>query len=85
MTGVIFIRNAIVLKALFPNFERRFRDTESQAVREELSKYLSTQPCPGCKGSRLRKEARNVFVQGETLPELVELPVEKALDYFQQP
>lgn len=69
-------------EGIIPNFERRFRDTESQSVREELSRYLSTQPCPGCKGSRLRKEARNVFIQGETLPELVELPVEKALEYF---
>ncbi len=69
-------------EGIIPNFERRFRDTESQSVREELSKYLSTQHCPSCKGTRLRKEARNVFVQNETLPELVKLPVEKALDYF---
>ena len=69
-------------EGIIPNFERRFRDTESQAVREELTKYLSTQDCPGCKGTRLRKEARNVFVQNETLPELVTLPVEKALEYF---
>ena len=69
-------------EGIIPNFERRFRDTESQSVREELSKYLSTQNCPGCRGTRLRKEARNVFIQNETLPELVRLPVEKALDYF---
>ena len=69
-------------EGIIPNFERRFRDTESQAVREELSKYLSTQHCPSCKGTRLCKEARNVFVRDETLPELVKLPVEKALDYF---
>ena len=69
-------------EGIIPNFERRFRDTESQSVREELTKYLSTQNCPGCKGTRLRKEARNVFVQNETLPELVTLPVEKALEYF---
>ncbi|OED48941.1 excinuclease ABC subunit A [Endozoicomonas sp. (ex Bugula neritina AB1)] len=69
-------------EGIIPNFERRFRDTESQSVREELTKYLSTQHCPSCKGARLRTEARNVFVQDETLPELVKLPVEKALAYF---
>ncbi|WP_299728635.1 excinuclease ABC subunit UvrA [uncultured Endozoicomonas sp.] len=70
-------------EGIIPNFERRFRDTDSQSVREELTKYLSTQNCPSCKGARLRTEARNVFVQDETLPELVKLPVEKALAYFQ--
>ena len=70
-------------EGIIPNFERRFRDTDSQAVRDELSKYLSTQPCPSCKGTRLRKEARNVFIQNESLPELVTMPVEKALTYFQ--
>ncbi|WP_422450199.1 excinuclease ABC subunit UvrA [Endozoicomonas sp. ALB091] len=72
-----------IFEGIIPNFERRFRDTDSQSVREELAKYLSTQPCPSCKGTRLRKEARNVFVQNETLPDLVKLPVEKALVYFQ--
>lgn len=72
-----------VFEGIIPNFERRFRDTESQSVREELSKYLSTQPCPSCKGARLRKEARNVFLLNESLPDLVKLPVEKALIYFQ--
>ena len=71
-------------EGIIPNFERRYRDTESQAVRDELSKYLSTQNCPGCKGSRLRLECRNVFVQEETLPELVKLPVERALTYFNE-
>ncbi len=70
-------------EGIIPNFERRFRDTDSQSVREELTKYLSTQPCTSCKGTRLRKEARNVFIQDESLPELVTMPVEKALAYFQ--
>ena len=72
-----------IFEGIIPNFERRFRDTDSQSVREELAKYLSTQPCPSCKGTRLRKEARNVFIQDESLPDLVKLPVEKALTYFQ--
>lgn len=49
-------------EGVLPNLERRYRETDSQMVREELSKYLSVQPCPACDGSRLRTEARNVFV-----------------------
>lgn len=71
-------------EGIIPNFERRFRETESQSVREELSKYLSTQHCPSCKGTRLRQESRHVFIEDETLPDLVRLPVERALAYFEQ-
>ena len=71
-------------EGIIPNFERRFRDTESQSVRDELSKYLSTQNCNSCNGSRLRLESRSVFIQDETLPDLVKLPVEKALSYFNE-
>ncbi len=70
-------------EGIIPNFERRYRETESQSVREELSKYLSTQHCPSCNGTRLRTESRHVFIHEETLPQLVALPVEKALHYFQ--
>lgn len=71
-------------EGIIPNFERRYRDTESQTVREELAKYLNTQPCPKCQGSRLRTEARNVFIQDTNLPQLTGLPIDKALAYFQQ-
>ena len=71
-------------EGIIPNFDRRYKDTESQSVREELAKYLSTQNCPSCKGTRLRQESRHVFINDETLPALVELPVEKALAYFEQ-
>ncbi|MDP0561777.1 MAG: excinuclease ABC subunit UvrA [Candidatus Endonucleobacter sp. (ex Gigantidas childressi)] len=70
-------------EGIIPNLERRYKDTESQSIRDELSKYINTQACPDCNGARLRTEARNVFMQDETLPELVKLPVEKALAYFQ--
>ncbi|MGI9277960.1 MAG: excinuclease ABC subunit UvrA [Endozoicomonas sp.] len=70
-------------EGIIPNFERRYKDTESQSVREELSKYLSTQNCPSCKGTRLRQESRNVFIEDRTLPSLVEQPVERALAYFE--
>ncbi|MCB1615510.1 MAG: excinuclease ABC subunit UvrA [Pseudomonadales bacterium] len=64
------------------NMERRYRETDSSGVREELAKYLSSQDCPDCKGTRLRKEARHVFVDGRTLPSITEMPVGEATDYF---
>ncbi len=69
-------------EGVIPNMERRYRDTESQMVREDLSKFLSTQPCPDCHGTRLRNEARHVFVDGKCLPQLTTLPVGEAYDYF---
>ncbi|WP_027330604.1 excinuclease ABC subunit UvrA [Marinimicrobium agarilyticum] len=69
-------------EGILPNMERRYRDTESSSVREELTKYLSTQACPECNGARLREQARNVFVDERTLPEMTELPVGAAYDYF---
>ena len=69
-------------EGIIPNFQRRYRDTESQSVREELAKYLSTQKCPDCHGTRLRREARNVFVDNRTLAQITELPVGDAFEYF---
>ncbi len=69
-------------EGVIPNFERRFRDTESNSVREELSKFLSTSACPSCKGARLRKEARHVFIDDNNLPDITELPIGEALNYF---
>jgi len=69
-------------EGILPNFERRYRETESQSVREELAKYLSTQNCPDCGGSRLREEARNVFLKDRNLPSVTTMPVADALAYF---
>ncbi|UZJ44641.1 excinuclease ABC subunit UvrA [Marinimicrobium sp. C6131] len=69
-------------EGVLPNMERRYRDTESSSVREELAKYMSTQSCPSCGGARLREEARNVFIDEHTLPQMTELPVGEAYDYF---
>ncbi len=69
-------------EGIIPNFERRYRDTDSLSVREDLVKFLSTRPCPKCKGARLRQEARYVFVADSTLPDIVKMPVEASLDYF---
>ena len=69
-------------EGVIPNIERRYRETESGAVREELAKYLSHQPCDVCQGSRLRIEARHVYIENKPLHEITELPVGKALDFF---
>jgi excinuclease ABC subunit A len=69
-------------EGVIPNMDRRYKDTESQTVREELSKFLNTQSCPDCSGTRLRKEARNVFILDNTLPEIAAMPVGAAREYF---
>src|SRR5690606_10617285 len=69
-------------EGVLPNLERRYRDTESNSVREDLVKYLSTQPCPECEGSRLRLEARNVFIDERPLHQITSLPVQEAFDYY---
>ncbi|WP_070963321.1 excinuclease ABC subunit UvrA [Vibrio sonorensis] len=71
-------------EGILNTLERRYRDTESNSVREELAKYISTKTCSSCNGSRLRIEARNVFIQDTTLPEIVELSIADALKFFEE-
>lgn len=70
-------------EGILNNLERRYRDTESNSVREELVKYISNKPCSHCEGTRLRLEARNVFVNDTPLPQVVELSIADALQFFQ--
>ena len=69
-------------EGILPNLERRYRETESSTVREELAKYLGMQPCPECKGARLNRAARFVFVADRRLPEVAHLTVGRALEFF---
>jgi excinuclease ABC subunit A len=69
-------------EGVLPNMDRRYRETESQMVRENLTRYLSTSACPGCEGSRLRRESRHVFVAGEPLHVLCGLSVDAAYRHF---
>ncbi|HHF3170498.1 TPA: excinuclease ABC subunit UvrA [Vibrio diabolicus] len=69
-------------EGILNTLERRYRDTESNSVREELAKYISTKSCSSCGGTRLRLEARNVFIADTTLPEIVELSIADALEFF---
>ncbi|MEZ9202360.1 excinuclease ABC subunit UvrA [Vibrio splendidus] len=70
-------------EGILNTLERRYRDTESSAVREDLAKYISTKSCSSCDGTRLRLEARNVFIGDTTLPEVVQLSIADALEFFQ--
>ncbi|WP_454254387.1 excinuclease ABC subunit UvrA [Pseudomonas sp. Marseille-Q8238] len=76
------VKRAHPFEGIVPNLERRYRETESVSVREELAKFLSTQPCPDCRGTRLRREARHVWVGDKTLPAVTGLPIGDATDYF---
>ncbi|MDA3978925.1 excinuclease ABC subunit UvrA [Gallibacterium sp. AGMB14963] len=66
------------------NMARRYKETESMSVREELAKYISDRPCQDCHGSRLKEEARHVFIGDTTLPQISEMSIGDALRYFEQ-
>ncbi|MGE6992969.1 excinuclease ABC subunit UvrA [Pseudomonas sp. NPDC047961] len=78
------VKRSHPFEGIIPNLERRYRETESNSVREELAKYLSTQPCPECRGTRLRREARHVWVGDKTLPAVTGLPIGDATEYFRR-
>ena len=71
-------------EGIIPNMDRRYRDTDSQSVREDLAKFLATQPCPDCGGTRLRRDARHVFVDERNLPTITDMPVGEAEVYFNE-
>ena len=71
-------------EGILPNLTRRYRETESAMVREELTRYLGVRPCPQCDGTRLNRAARYVFVAERTLPQVVHLTVGRALEFFTQ-
>ncbi|MFN9740274.1 MAG: excinuclease ABC subunit UvrA [Pseudomonadota bacterium] len=65
------------------NLERRYRETESPMVREELAKFIAYRPCPDCGGQRLNRSARHVFVAGRGIHDLTVLPVDRSLAFFE--
>jgi excinuclease ABC subunit A len=81
--GDVFKRTH-AFEGIIPNMERRYRDTDSQSVREDLAKFLATQPCPDCGGTRLRRDARHVFVDERTLPSITDMAVGEAELYFEK-
>ena len=75
-------RKRHAFEGIVPNLERRFRETDSQAVRDELKKYLGTRPCIACGGARLNEAARSVLIEGRNLSQITRLTVGQARDYF---
>jgi len=70
-------------EGVIPNLDRRYRETESGAVREELTKFLNSQACPDCNGTRLNRAARHVFITDRALPELTAMSVGHAREFFE--
>jgi excinuclease ABC subunit A len=71
-------------EGILPNLKRRYRDTDSNVVREELSKFLSKQPCQVCSGDRLNEAARHVFIAEQTLAKITRMPIDETLAFFEQ-
>jgi excinuclease ABC subunit A len=69
---------------IIPNLEKRYRETDSRIVREELSRYISTRACPECDGQRLGRAARHVFIADQSLPEISSWSVERCLEFFER-
>ena len=76
------VRKTHRFEGVLPNLERRYRETESSAVREELAKFLNSHACPECNGTRLNKAARNVFINDHSLPEITSLSVGHVREFF---
>ena len=71
-------------EGVIPNLERRYKETDSEMMREELAKFISEDTCKHCEGSRLRLEARNVFVDDRPLSDITHWPIGEAFTYYQQ-
>jgi len=78
-----FVTRRHPFEGIIPNMERRYKETDSNVVREELSKYLNTQPCSKCHGTRLNSAARNVFIEGHSLPDISAYSVGRSRKFFQ--
>ncbi|MFK5913586.1 MAG: excinuclease ABC subunit UvrA [Woeseiaceae bacterium] len=69
-------------EGIIPNMQRRYHDTDSSVVREELAKYMNQQSCPDCNGARLNRSARHVYLDETTLPDVSEMPIDVAANFF---
>ena len=79
--GQIYTRSH-TFEGVLNNLKRRYRETDSSAVREELAKYLASRACPDCGGTRLNEQARNVFIAGRNLPAITHLPIGESHAFF---
>ena len=76
------VKRVHAFEGVLNNMARRYKETESNSVREELAKYINNRACTDCEGSRLRKEARYVFIEKTNLPMVSEKSIGEALDFF---
>ena len=76
------VRRSHVFEGVIPNLARRYKETDSALLREELAKYQSTSPCPDCGGTRLNLAARHVYINETTLPQVSAMTVQRARDFF---
>ncbi|WP_143425852.1 excinuclease ABC subunit UvrA [Gilliamella apicola] len=76
------VKRKHVFEGIINNLTRRYKETESQTIREELAKYISNRPCPSCGGSRLCTTARHVYVNDTNLPTISDLSTQQAKDFF---
>lgn len=82
--GKSFTTRSHAFEGILPNMDRRYHETDSNVVRDELAKYLNTKPCPDCDGTRLAEGPRNVFIAEQALPKITALPVGRAQEFFAQ-
>ena len=71
-------------EGIVPNLERRYRETDSDYVREKIEEYMSVVPCPECEGARLRPESRAVLVGGMPIQEFTALSAHRALQWIRE-
>ncbi|WP_415316063.1 excinuclease ABC subunit UvrA [Bacillus safensis] len=76
--------NEIEFEGVLRNIERRYKETSSDYIREQMEKYMANQPCPTCKGYRLRKETLAVLINGKHIGEITDMSVSDALDFYEK-
>ena len=79
-----FFSKTHTFEGILNNLQRRYRESDSMAVRDELAKYINAASCPDCSGTRLRREARHVKVGGKNIHEICEIPLKQALTFFEK-
>jgi excinuclease ABC subunit A len=71
-------------EGIIPNLERRYRQSESEAVKEEIESFMTSIPCPSCKGKRLKKEALSFYIKGLNIADLTGMTIQEAFDFFEK-
>ena len=79
-----FFGKTHTFEGILHNLQRRYRESDSSAVRDELAKYINAATCPDCNGTRLRREARHVKVGGKNIHQVCEIPLKQALTFFEE-